>query len=863
MSELAVSFGIGATLGASVKAVTGDTVRHLDRVRKATTATERASAQIAGYRALRTSLGAATAALRTSERRAEELRRALQSTTRPTADLRRRFVAARAETERLSTAVSRQRRELIGQARGLREAGVQVRQLDREEERLTNTLREQIAYRDRLAKAVDARSAARSRRESARGDIVEAGALAYAVLRPMQAVVGKAVEFEEKMADIGKVVEFPAPGGLQAMGKDLRALSTRIPLAASGFADIVAEAGQAGIARGELLRFAEDSAKVAVAFDLTGKQAGDAMAGLRTIFTLGQDEVMDLAGAYNFLSNNMAARAPDLLNVANRAGGMAKIVGLSGQQLGALGATMLALKTPPEVAGTAINAMLTKLSTVGSEGPKVQAALEEIGLSASAVQAAMGHDAETAIVSVLEAVSKSDDVVGTLKALFGAEYADDVAKIVASMDEYAKARRLAASEEARATSVEKEYEARAATTANALTLLRGKVDDLAINIGSALLPGINAMLEPLGAAIQAASSLAAQFPRVTAAVVALTAGLIVGKVVVVAYRYASASLGETLRAVQARYVRLVPVVASAWQWLTATTFALARVPAAGAAASAGVGRVARSFRILRLALVSTGIGAVVVGLGLAVAWLIRHWAGVKAFFGGIARGASEALAPLKGIGDAIGSVIGWIGSLFAPVEQSQESLEKWASAGEVVGTAIKVLVRGLVAMVSPLAIVGNLLGAAWSAATGDWEAAARRFGNAGEWLARSPIGLLGQAVGLIDDPDASATAPTPSGSATAPVGAATPAAAQLPATPQPGAPPLDIGLPTEFPSPISPGSPLPATTSSGSRVDVQARIVVNPPAGADQHAIAREVQRQLAEQTRRAVVEAGLGEDDG
>ena len=843
MSDLAVSFGIGATLGASVSAVTGSTVKHLERLRKTTAATERASAQVSGYRAMRSSLGAATASMRAAEGRAATLSRQIQSTAHPTAELRRRFAAARAESGRLAGAVGRQRRALVGQARALRESGVAVSRLREEEDRLARTLRQQIAHRDRLARAVDAGSAARARRESARGDLVEAGALGYAVLRPMQAVVGQAVEFEEKMADIGKVVDFPRPGGLQAMGRDLLELSTRIPVAASGLADIVAEAGQAGVARGELMRFAADSAKVAVAFDLTGRQAGEAMAGLRTIFALGQDDVMDLAGAYNHLSNSMAARAPDLLDIANRAGGMARIVGLSGQQLGAIGATMLALKTPPEVAGTAINAMLTKLRTLGSEGPKVQAALSSIGLSARGVEAAMRQDAETAVVSVLEAVGKSDDVVGTLKALFGMEYADDVAKLVGSLDEYAKARRLASAEEARAASVESEYAVRAGTTANALQLAGNRVRRLAVNVGSALLPGINAALGPLGALADVGATLAERYPGVASGLVMLTTGLVVGKVALVAYRYAAATLGQTLLSVRARLVLLTPAVASARAWLVGTVSSLAGVPRAGAAAAGGVGKVTAALRVLRLALVSTGVGAVVVALGLAAAWLMRNWEPVKAFFAGVGRGIGAALdamgpvgAVLRGIGEVVGDVIGWIAALFAPVEASEAALTRWGAAGEKVGMAIGA------AFATALAPIRLVVGAAAKA-----------------------IDVYRAWRGIADDEQPAAAEPPKPGAA---VGAAKRTAAV--ATVAAGAtfaaapsPTQDVVPATAFPVPIRPGAPPAATTSSAAaNVRVEATINVQPPAGADEQAIAREVARQLADAMRRAAVEAGLGESD-
>ena len=815
MSDLAVSFTVGAMLGASVGSVTGSTVKHLDRVRKATDATERASAQVAGYRALRSSLGGATASMRAAERRTAELRREIGSTARPSAELRRRFAAARQESQRLAVAVGRQRRALVGQARALKQSAVDVRRLGVEEKRLTATLRSQAAYRDKLAKGVEARAGARSRRESARGDLVEAGALGYAVVRPMQAVVGAAIEFEEKMADVGKVVDFPAPGGLQAMGVDLVALSKRIPVAASGLADIVAEAGQAGIARGELMRFAEDAAKMAVAFDLSGQEAGDAMAGLRTIFQIGQGDVMNLAGAYNHLSNSMAARAPELLDIANRVGGTAKLVGLTGQQLGALGGTLLAMKTPPEVAATSIKSMLLTLGAATGATKDAKQALDDIGLSAAGVEKAMRQDAETAIVGVLEAASKSQNVVGTLERLFGKEHAGEVAKLVEGLDEYAKARRLVSSSAASAASVEREYAVRAATTGNALTLLGNRTQALAINVGSALLPAINAVLAPIGAVVDAAAALAQRFPVVTTAVVGLAVGFVAVKVAAVAYRYAAASVAETSMTVGLALTRMRRRLAETALANWALTGSLRSTPAVGATAAGGIGRVTRSLRILRLALLSTGIGAVVVGLGIAVAWLVSHWEGVKAFFGGVAKGAGDAFGPLATLGDAIGSVIGWIGALFEPVEQSAESLESWASAGEKVGKALKVVGTLIGAVIDPIGTATRLAKEA--------KAATPKLGDAAKTVAAGAV------------------------AATAAVAPAQPAQT------------LDVVPPPAFAAPIHAPPPAPATTSS---VRVNASIVVNPPAGADEQAIAREVRRQIEQVRRRAEVEAGLGESD-
>ena len=70
----------------------------------------------------------------------------------------------------------------------------------------------------------------------------------------------------------------------------------------------------------------------------------------------------------------MDTTAGEILKITARAGSLGKLVGFTGQQVGALGATFVALKTPPEVAATSMNALITTLATADCEllnGPVV------------------------------------------------------------------------------------------------------------------------------------------------------------------------------------------------------------------------------------------------------------------------------------------------------------------------------------------------------------------------------------------------------------------------------------------------------------------------------------------------------------
>ena len=77
------------------------------------------------------------------------------------------------------------------------------------------------------------------------------------------------------------------------------------------------------------------------------------MTGLRNNFKLSQDGVRELGDAMNALANSMDAKASQIVDFANRTGGTAKIYGLTGQEVSALGATFLDAKEGAEEASTA------------------------------------------------------------------------------------------------------------------------------------------------------------------------------------------------------------------------------------------------------------------------------------------------------------------------------------------------------------------------------------------------------------------------------------------------------------------------------------------------------------------------------
>ena len=185
---------------------------------------------------------------------------------------------------------------------------------------------------------------------TAGGNLLASGAqrAVHGIGEAMSFTLRSAIDMESGMADVAKVVDgLKTPTGAataeyHAMEESLFKLSQRIAIAPEGFAKLAAAAGQAGIAGSELVGFSEEAAKVAVAFDVTAEEAGSGLVKLRTGLNLSQPEVMGLAGSINVLSNSLAATAPQVLDAVQRVGSIGKATNISGQEIAALSAAMIA-----------------------------------------------------------------------------------------------------------------------------------------------------------------------------------------------------------------------------------------------------------------------------------------------------------------------------------------------------------------------------------------------------------------------------------------------------------------------------------------------------------------------------------------
>ena len=391
-----------------------------------------------------------------------------------------------------------------------------VAQINPEIERLTKA---QQKYINQQSKLNGLQEGMRSHGANA----LQYAGMAYSVAQ----VADAAVKFESSMADVRKVVDFDSPEQFKQMGKDILDLSTRIPMAAEGLAQIVAAGGQSGIVRDELLGFAESAAKMGVAFDITAEQAGDMMAKWRTAFKMGQSDVVKLADKINFLGNTTAASAPLISDVVTRIGPLGSVGGVASGEIAALGASLVGSGVTSEIAATGIKNLILALVSGESATKSQNEAFAALGLNAIDMAKYMQKDARGAILSVLEAVQRLDkeQQASVMAELFGKESISAIAPLLSNLDAL-KTNFDAVSDASKyAGSMEKEFQTRAETTANAMELMNNSIYRTKVAIGQGLLPAIAPVASVVADAATAVGNFATEYPNLTGAVLGGTGAL--------------------------------------------------------------------------------------------------------------------------------------------------------------------------------------------------------------------------------------------------------------------------------------------------------------------------------------------------
>lgn len=198
----------------------------------------------------------------------------------------------------------------------------------------------------------------------------------------LQDAFNASVSFESAFAGVRKTVE-GTPEELAQLSDEFRQLAKNIPLPVEGLARIGELAGQLGIAKEDIIAFTQTIAKLGVTTNLTEEQAATSLARIATIFKQPAADVERFGSSIVALGNNFATTEQEIVNFATNIAGTAAAVGLSTQDIAALGAAFSSVGVEAEAGGTAVQkTLLTLNQAVVNGGEELDRFAEIAGTSA-------------------------------------------------------------------------------------------------------------------------------------------------------------------------------------------------------------------------------------------------------------------------------------------------------------------------------------------------------------------------------------------------------------------------------------------------------------------------------------------------
>jgi TP901 family phage tail tape measure protein len=569
-----------------------------------------------------------------------------------------------------------------------------------------------------LGKLTAAQQRNNARLTAVRGRMLEAGAVAYGLARAVAAPVRAATEFETKLEDIGQKINAPV-SQLPKLGVQLRAVArdtTQTAAAISEGMDILAGMGAS---REDALGLLNPIGRAATAYNA---------------------EIADLSQAGYAALDNLKVpalefgRALDAMAQAGKAGAfelkdMAKYfpqLGAGYQALGQKGVPAVAdlsaaLQIVRKGTGDSASAA-TNLSNILQKinAPLTRKNFAKMGVNLEREMKKAAKKGMTPIEAIAEITNRTlKGNLGRLGDLFSdAQVQQGLRPLIQNLAEY---RRIRAEALAAQGTVEADYERRLQTGALATQRWHIALEGLNLAIGRALLPALTSLANDLVPIVNRMADWADAHPALTRAIVATTAGLVGLRVAAIGAQFAfmwmkggviTAAIGG-LRGLSAAgrvaATAFTPVkMALAGLRTTLVGFAAAGAIGGPGAAFSAMGQslmgllnpvrlVTGAFRVMKEALIGTGIGAIAVGIAMAGAWIYSNWTGIstafEAFKGAFSRAIEPVMPAIQPVLDGFQWLWDKVSNLLGPVDELGGG---WTRAGLAAGKFAGDLVVSLV-----------------------------------------------------------------------------------------------------------------------------------------------------------------------
>lgn len=303
-----------------------------------------------------------------------------------------------------------------------------------------------------------------------------------------------AVQWETAWAGVMKTVE-GSPEQMAALEEELRGLTEILPVTHEEIAGVAEAAGQLGVARADISAFTQVAVNMGVATNLSSEEASTGIAQMVNIMGSAMSDVDQFGSTIVALGNNGASTEADILAMSLRIAAAGSQAGMSEAEVLGFASALASMGIEAEAGGTAISQTFSTIQAAVIEGgTELETFAQVAGMSAEEYRQAFQEDAAGATVAFIEGLGGISDAGGNVYAvldevgLSGLRVRDTLLRtsgagdlLVNSLDDA-----TAAWEDNNALT--EEAAKRYATTASQVQLAKNALNNVAIDIGTLLLP---------------------------------------------------------------------------------------------------------------------------------------------------------------------------------------------------------------------------------------------------------------------------------------------------------------------------------------------------------------------------------------
>lgn len=421
----------------------------------------------------------------------------------------------------MKTSTQKQKQALAEKMREMKKAKEETAKYSRSQKELANSMKKVREEQEKIKKYEGLK---RSVSDNAGGTFARSAGEA--------ATIGVAVKFaiddETAFADVRKTTGL-AGEEAERFKKELKAATKDIPKFNSEIYEIAAAAGQAGIKLEEIPKFAADTAKVSVAFDMDARTSGGTLATWREAFKMSQKEVMVLADQMNLIGDSIKVEPAQVAEMTTAVGSLGRMANFSEAQTAALGGTLVALGVKDSsTASTAIRKLYGTLASGEAATKSVSSAFSKMGLDATQVAQDLQKDSEGTLLKVFEGLNKLDkaEQLSVTKELFGEEAMSSMGLLISNTSFLKENLKLVGDASKYSGSVMNEYNNKLDTTGTSLKLVGKSLVNSAGTLTRVFLPPIRSGADALRTFSDGLAKLSEENPKMTKALAYGVAGFV-------------------------------------------------------------------------------------------------------------------------------------------------------------------------------------------------------------------------------------------------------------------------------------------------------------------------------------------------